>query len=179
MENLNTYVAFYSEYPIFADASYNEIPGTEGAAAAKGGGDRDMQISDDARSVYDDFILEDLLLPVWSAVYPANLLPATGADLAGNGGGDTIYRLREGIERFMITDINNPAGSTMAQSELAIMHDIIFAGQFWLGAEEGFGLDFNHLPGGANVLYMDGHVSFIKYPQPKPPISPVNAQYGW
>jgi len=23
---------------------------------------------------------------------------------------------------------------------------------------------FNHIPGGANVLYMDGHVEFIKYP---------------
>ena len=22
---------------------------------------------------------------------------------------------------------------------------------------------FNHLPGGANVLYMDGHVEFLKY----------------
>ena len=27
----------------------------------------------------------------------------------GNSGGSTVYRLREGIERFMITDINNPA----------------------------------------------------------------------
>ena len=25
-------------------------------------------------------------------------------------------------------------------------------------------LTFNHLPGGANVLYMDGHVEFLKYP---------------
>ena len=24
--------------------------------------------------------------------------------------------------------------------------------------------DFNHVPGGANVLYMDGHVKFEKYP---------------
>ncbi len=23
---------------------------------------------------------------------------------------------------------------------------------------------FNHVPGGANVLYMDGHVEFIRYP---------------
>ncbi len=32
----------------------------------------------------------------------------------GNGGGNTIYRLREGIERFLITDINNPSASNMA-----------------------------------------------------------------
>ena len=24
--------------------------------------------------------------------------------------------------------------------------------------------DFNHIPGGANLLYMDGHVKFVKYP---------------
>ena len=26
---------------------------------------------------------------------------------------------------------------------------------------------FNHLPGGGNILYMDGHVSFAKYPAAK------------
>jgi hypothetical protein len=32
----------------------------------------------------------------------------------GTGGGDSFLRLREGIERFLITDINNPAGSAAA-----------------------------------------------------------------
>ena len=78
---------------------------------------------------------------------------------AGNGGGDVIYRLREGIERFMITDINNPAGSAMAQSELPVAWD-------WSNfiAGEDFYNAFNHIPGGANVLYMDGHVEFVRYP---------------
>ena len=76
----------------------------------------------------------------------------------GNGGGTTVYRLREGIERFMITDINNPAGSAMAQSEVYIMNDA-------LSTE----LDnYNHVPGGCNVLFMDGHVEFIKYPGKAP-----------
>lgn len=75
---------------------------------------------------------------------------------AGNSGGPTVYRLREGIERFTITDINNPAGSAMAQSQLPIMSDII-AGQNNINY-------FSHIPGGVNVLYMDGHVEFIKYP---------------
>jgi prepilin-type N-terminal cleavage/methylation domain-containing protein/prepilin-type processing-associated H-X9-DG protein len=79
---------------------------------------------------------------------------------AGNGGGDstTIYRLREGIERFLITDINNPAGSAMAQSEIFIMFDA-------LSTEL---QNYNHVPGGCNVLYMDGHVEFIKYPGEQP-----------
>ena len=71
----------------------------------------------------------------------------------GTGGSNSIFRFREGIERFMITDINNPAGSAQAQSNLVVMWDSIM----------GMARHFNHVPGGANVLYMDGHVSFMKY----------------
>ncbi len=71
----------------------------------------------------------------------------------GNGGGTTIYRLREGIERFLITDINNPAASSQAQSEVVLMFDFFATNT----------TAFNHIPGGANVLYMDGHVEFLKY----------------
>jgi prepilin-type N-terminal cleavage/methylation domain-containing protein/prepilin-type processing-associated H-X9-DG protein len=73
-------------------------------------------------------------------------------------GNTTFYRVREGIERFMITDINNPAASAKAQSDVWIMHD-----EVWV-------LNFNHIPGGCNVLYMDGHVEFLKYPT-KTPVS--------
>jgi len=66
-----------------------------------------------------------------------------------------LYRLREGIERFFITDVNNPAESSKAQSETPIMWDR-FATNI---ARDGF----NHLPGGANVLYLDGHVDYVKY----------------
>ena len=72
----------------------------------------------------------------------------------GNGGGDTIYRLREGIERFMITDINNPAASAQAQSEIPIMSDLVSTQVD----------QFNPIPGGINMLYMDGHVAFERYP---------------
>lgn len=76
----------------------------------------------------------------------------------GNGGSDTVHRLREGIERFMITDINNPAGSAQAQSELFVMFDTISQNVKY----------FNHVPGGANALFMDGHVDFIRYPGDAP-----------
>jgi prepilin-type N-terminal cleavage/methylation domain-containing protein/prepilin-type processing-associated H-X9-DG protein len=82
----------------------------------------------------------------------------------GNGGSSTVFRLREGIERFLITDINNPAGSAKAQSEIWIMHDAVSP----------IIKNFNHVPGGANVLYMDGHVEFIKFPGPPP----VNALWA-
>ncbi|MCC6698940.1 MAG: prepilin-type N-terminal cleavage/methylation domain-containing protein [Candidatus Hydrogenedentes bacterium] len=71
----------------------------------------------------------------------------------GNGGSDTVRRLREGIERFTITDINNPAGSARAQSEIYIMFDALSTETH----------AYNHVPGGSNVLYLDGHVEFLKY----------------
>ncbi len=77
---------------------------------------------------------------------------------ADTGEDVTLYRLREGIERFLITNINDPAASATAQSELAIMWDIIDINPS----------DFNHIPGGANVLFQDGHVEFIRYPGETP-----------
>ena len=76
----------------------------------------------------------------------------------GNAGGDTVYRLREGIERFLITDINNPAASASAQSEVPVMWDVIN-----VKIQNDSGASFNHVPGGGNVLYMDGHVQWIRY----------------
>ncbi len=81
-------------------------------------------------------------------------------DPIGNGNTNTIYRLREGIERFLITDINNPAASSKAQSEIFVMYDTLSSMVKY----------FNHVPGGCNVLYMDGHVEFIRYPG-KAPVS--------
>ena len=70
----------------------------------------------------------------------------------------TAYRLREGIERFFITDINNAAASASAQSDIAIQWDAI-AGMAGM---------YNHVPGGSNVLYMDGHAAFVRYPGEHP-----------
>ncbi|MBX7254859.1 MAG: DUF1559 domain-containing protein [Candidatus Hydrogenedentes bacterium] len=75
-----------------------------------------------------------------------------GAGL-GNGASDTLYHLREGIERFMISDINNAAASAVAQSEIWVMCDGVST----------TASAYSHVPGGGNVLFMDGHVSFSKY----------------
>ena len=71
----------------------------------------------------------------------------------GNGGGNNVYRLREGIERFLITDINNAGSANVAQSSVWVMFDLLSTSP----------AGFNHIPGGCNVLYMDGHVEFKKY----------------
>jgi len=75
-------------------------------------------------------------------------------------GEKTMYRLREGVERFTITDINNPAASAQAQSEIPVSLD-------WVSMDIADD-EFNHIPGGCNVLYMDGHVEFLKYPDKWP-----------
>lgn len=87
----------------------------------------------------------------------------------GSGGSPngTIYRLREGVERFAITDINNPAGSALGQSSISVMWDFLA-----LGGDVGL---FNHIPGGSNVLYMDGHATWSKYPSQDHPTSIGNA----
>jgi prepilin-type N-terminal cleavage/methylation domain-containing protein/prepilin-type processing-associated H-X9-DG protein len=85
--------------------------------------------------------------------------------------GQTVYRLREGIERFMITDINNPAASSMAQSEVAVMWDTAIVATSPLSDSKP---TFNHIPGGGNSLFMDGHVEFIRYPGK----FPINATWS-
>ncbi len=65
----------------------------------------------------------------------------------------TVYRLRDGIERFL--------NKTASASEIPMMWDNVF--------KKGEGADYNipflnHQPGGGNVLYLDGHVEFIRYP---------------
>lgn len=108
----------------------------------------------DRPAVYD----MDIPTPEYTIGY-YNTEPGS-TDQLGNGGGNIIYRMREGIERFMITDINNPASSALAQSEIAVMWDEVADDM----------RSYNHVPGGSNVLYMDGHVGFLKYPADEFPV---------
>ena len=66
-----------------------------------------------------------------------------------------VPRLRLGIERFFITDINNPAASAAASSQIPVMWDEI--------AVHGGATTFNHVPGGGNCLFMDGHVEWLAW----------------
>lgn len=82
------------------------------------------------------------------------------------GGGSTLFRLKQGIERFLITDVNNPAGAAVASSSVPVMWDHVTTAPG----------DFNHIPGGGNVLYMDGHVTFLRYPADKFPMDVQSAR---
>ena len=65
-----------------------------------------------------------------------------------------VMRFKEGIERFFIEDINNPSLTSVSQSALPMLFDKVHMDV----------LEFNHVPGGGNVLFMDGHVEFVKFP---------------
>ena len=88
----------------------------------------------------------------------------------GNGavGTNVVWRLQEGIERFLITDINNPAASAKAQSGIFILYDKTATIVKY----------FNHVPGGVNVLYLDGHGEFLRYPGPAPATKGFAAAMG-
>ncbi len=112
-----------------------------------------------------DELLRRVVEKIGDPISGVALLEIAGSDLEvvaglGNGAGDTVYRLKEGNERFMITDVNNPQTSAMAQSTLFAMMD-----QFGNYGSIAF---FNHVPGGCNVLFMDGHVDWIPYVAPAP-----------
>jgi len=111
-----------------------------------------------------------------------NYFGANGIDDDGSPLPTTFQRLREGVERFLITDINNPAGAAQSQSSIAVMWDAIGVAGDRSDAEghtPGSGvMRFNHIPGGSNVLYMDGHVEFVRLNERYPILSDGDTPLG-
>ncbi len=79
------------------------------------------------------------------------------------GGGDIIYRLREGVGRFLVTDVNNPASREGAETMIPVMWDHLTPQV----------IGSCHVPAGMNVLYLDGHVQWSSYPSDKPWVATV------
>lgn len=118
-------------------------------------GDANWVIDDDAYFYLGYVVSNDDEMATFAEAYSA--IVADGGSFledipvdegAGSYGTDKILRLREGVERFAITDINDPGSSARIQSKIPLMIE----------------RPDNHTPGGGNVLYMDGHVEFKKYP---------------
>ena len=120
------------------------------------------QVVDSIMSIFQPF-----LMTRDTSLVDQDLTVGEVLDGLGNGGSNKVYRLREGVERFLISDINNPGASAMAQSTIWVMGDMI-------GVTPTL---FNHIPGGSNILYMDGHVEFQRYEQFGP--GPVNSGVGY
>jgi prepilin-type N-terminal cleavage/methylation domain-containing protein/prepilin-type processing-associated H-X9-DG protein len=154
----------------------NDVPGTLGVLSEVG------RLIDDSGDGFTGFYGHTYSAgEAFNTVTRDNDLTAYGTP----AGDVEIYHLREGIERFLISDINNPAATARAQSEIAVMWDSCLGGS----TGDSYGQDnfdhcgqvvtneFNHVPGGSNILYMDGHVRFVRYPSevgsPEWPVSDV------
>lgn len=70
--------------------------------------------------------------------------------LTGQGslGGETIYRLRDGIELVFAAGLGNPAAANVWRSKIPVLIE----------------RPENHMLDGGNVLFLDGHVEFLRYP---------------
>lgn len=58
----------------------------------------------------------------------------------------TLYRLREGVERFLIKDVNDPAAAAKAAAQIPILIE----------------RTNNHTPKGGHVLFFDGHTEYFR-----------------
>lgn len=71
-------------------------------------------------------------------------------DMTFDGYDGALIQMREGVERFFITDITQPFQSAMAQAKIPLLIE-------WPGHHK-------DIANGGNVLFMDGHVEYMPYP---------------
>ena len=129
----------------------------------------------------DDNMLAGLASMTWaSSVFPISNpalnswrdmnvnIASYGFSGMGISGGDMLYRLTQGVDRFLIEDINTIfTGDESGASVVPVMWDQIST----------IITEFNHVPAGQNILYLDGHVEFHRYDMnsTKFPTSPMYA----
>jgi len=144
--------------------AFNALSYMYGAWAMKGK-ENYMRAGFDENDRYtqDAFGIPDTVSPEFVAGMVKALTEASTGDVAvydkdltytNDFGEQTLYRLRTGIERFLVSDINNPAATARAQSTIPVMWDLLST----------TASEYNHVPGGSNVLFMDGHVEFLRFP---------------
>ncbi len=107
-----------------------------------------------AQQAIGPWISPDLITQLSTIVAQVALDPGASYDRDVRGEFISIPRTRDGVERFFITDINNPGAAAEAQSSIPVMFDLISIAT----------TEFSHVPGGTNVLFMDGHVEFVRFP---------------
>ncbi len=92
----------------------------------------------------------------------------------GNAGTNTVYRLSENVDRFLMYDLNTVfTGTATGASCVPVMWDLLSTNIS----------QFNHAPANVNVLYLDGHVDCGRYsptgPFPRSPIPAVLCVTLW
>lgn len=74
-----------------------------------------------------------------------------------------FFRLGRGVEVFFTTNYNDPGAAAKTRASLPVMFETFDS--------PGFGRD----PDGANVLYLDGHVEYVRFGTEFPVTEPVHA----
>lgn len=91
------------------------------------------------------------LIGTWSQKIVDENINLPHSDFFGNGETNTIYRHRLGGERFLHENGRGPG-------DIWVMFDNISSDRRF----------FNHMPTGGNVLFLDGHVEFVRYGERAP-----------
>jgi len=97
--------------------------------------------------------------------YPEAYPPTSTGDLyviPGRRG--VTYRIREGVENALINNAIAYGSTVRGQSTIPILWDTLASGLEGVTAmADGGAVLYNHMPGGSNVLFMDGHAEYIPY----------------
>lgn len=89
------------------------------------------------------------------------------SDLPGDDETDVVYRLREGVDRFFITaEAMAPPGGPVPHFDVPILFEVVQ-------------LQEKKRLAGCNVLYLDGHVEFIRYGERYPIVREVAEFLAW
>ncbi len=104
-----------------------------------------------------DFMRGNLVVP--EHAWPRGTINYTH----GSRGGNVFYRTSVNVGARFIRDINNPAATAVSDTQIPVLFDTPVANRV---------TQMNHFPLGGNVLYLDGHVSFVRYHQTRDQTQP-------
>lgn len=84
----------------------------------------------------------------------------------GPGNQNTFFRVKDGVNRMFIEDVNRPGLTAVPETRIPLLFDVM--------SVYGRHLPNHVVPPGGNVLYMDGHVEYKRFPdkQLQPPYTP-------
>jgi prepilin-type N-terminal cleavage/methylation domain-containing protein/prepilin-type processing-associated H-X9-DG protein len=115
--------------------------------------------------------------PVNSWLHNGSLNVASfGFTGSGNARGDLLLRLSSGVDRFLMTDVNTAQVGASAAATIGGSGTVpIIWDQVSTDLNE-----FSHVPAGQNILYLDGHVEFVRYTTSNDlfPSTPLYATYN-
>lgn len=89
----------------------------------------------------------------------------------GPGNQNRFFRVKDGVNRLFIEDVNRPGLTAVPETRIPLLFDTM--------SVYGRHLPNHVVPPGGNVLYMDGHVEYKRFPdkQLQPPYTPVLVEW--